>query len=38
MKKSRYFSYKEKKHTAYNYLKKEKIVAISVNVSKNNNS
>lgn len=38
MKKGRYFSYKEKSHITYNYLKNRKITAISEGVSKDNNS
>lgn len=32
------FNYKEKGHTTYNYLKKERIAAILENVNKDNNS
>lgn len=38
MKKGKYFSYKEKKYTAYNYFKKKKIVAILKGVNKDNNN
>lgn len=38
MKEGRYFSYTKKGYITYDYSKKEKIVAISENISKDNNS
>ena len=38
MKKSRCFSYKKKKYTTYDCLKKRKIAIIIENISKNNNN
>ncbi len=38
MKEDRYFKYNKKGHTAYDYSRKEKIIAISKGVNQNNDS
>ncbi len=38
MKESKYFNYKEKRHTTYDYFEKKKFVVIVKGISEDNNS